>query len=329
MTQVKLNASLQSYNSFGIEAVAEEFVEVTSINELKEATDCNRRLQIMGGGTNLILLDNIPGRTVRVCIKEKSVLTNSRLRLGAGENWNDIVNWSLELGLGGLENLAFIPGVVGAAPYQNIGAYGRELADVVDCVEVFDLTERSLRRLDRDDCKFEYRDSRFKTGDSGRFVIVAVELDLSSVTVDTSYPGLNQYFSENKSPDRKRIAQVVKRIRSEKLPDPLKVGNVGSFFKNHLVERDVFRRLAEEISAPGFAIGDGIKVPAAYLIDSLGWRERDIKGPVGIWPDHSLVLYNRGGARGKDVLSLSHSVAESVHNQFGIELEREPLVWGE
>lgn len=329
MIQVKSNIALLPYNSFGLEAVAEEFVEVNNVDELQEAADCDGRLQILGGGTNLILLDHIPGRTIRVCLKEKSVLGNSRLRVGAGENWNDVVDWSLELGLGGLENLAFIPGMVGAAPYQNIGAYGRELSDVLDCVEVFDLTTRSLSRIERDECGFDYRDSRFKSNDSGRFVVVAVVLDLSSVPVDLSYAGLERYFLGKKSPDRKRIAQAVGDIRHKKLPDPLRVGNVGSFFKNPVVELDILTSLDEEIPISGFSVDGGVKVSAAYLIDSLGWRKRDLKGPVGIWPNHSLVLYNRGWATGEHVLALGEAIAKSVRDQFGIDLEREPLVWGE
>ena len=202
---------------------------------------------------------------------------------------------------------------------------------MVESVEVVDRFTMALRTLSAAECEFRYRDSVFKTDAPGRYVITHVNIVTGGQAIDSSYPDIDAELGRlgYDRPNPTHVANAVIRVRRRKLPDPRLIGNVGSFFKNPLVERDVFRRLAEEISAPGFAIGDGMKVPAAYLIDSLGWRERDIKGPVGIWPDHSLVLYNRGGARGKDVLSLSHSVAESVHNQFGIELEREPLVWGE
>ncbi|MFU8814093.1 MAG: UDP-N-acetylmuramate dehydrogenase [Pseudomonadales bacterium] len=332
-------------NTLGVPAVAERLVVVRSERQLLKVLGNMRRqagggdLTVLGGGSNVVLLERVPGTVclmrTRGCRLAPGPAGGAELTVAAGERWHDLVRYSLGQGLAGLENLALIPGSVGAAPIQNIGAYGVELADRFVRLRAVDRDTGEIRMLDHAACRFGYRDSCFKGGDGARLVILEVTLRLhaarGAATV-VEYPDLQAELARlgRSTPSPVDVAEAVTRVRRRKLPDPRWVPNVGSFFKNPEVSPAEAEALSLRITGLSRRAGTAgrIKLAAAQLIEAAGWKGR-VVGAVGVWQRQPLVLVNRGGARGRDVLALSEDIRRDVAERFGVRLEREPQVLGQ
>ena len=327
------NACLTEANSLGLESTAEELLQVSSVEDLLESLASSPKATILGEGSNVVLHRHIPGRVIRPKIRGITVKrvaeTDYRVRVGAGERWNELVRAMLGRGIRGLENLSLIPGSVGAAPYQNIGAYGRELAPIVESVEVVDRAEMSVKTLLATECEFRYRDSVFKNRSSKRYVITYVSLRIGNQALETSYPDIDAELRNMGCvrPNPRDIANAVIRVRRRKLPDPRVIGNVGSFFKNPLLSMKDFDLLRGKCEMRGFEEGELMKVSAARLIDASGWKGRR-DGAVAVWHRQPLVLINTGGATAANVLGLANRIIDDVHRRYGVILEREPIEIG-
>lgn len=335
MPQVIENASLKGYNSFGLEVQAEQLVVVTNKEEaqqvLRDGRFRNKKKLILGGGSNilftsdfhgLVLLNRISGITL---LKEDA--EHVHVRAGAGENWHEFVLYTVGKGWGGLENLSLIPGTVGAAPIQNIGAYGVELKDSVEELEAIDLVDGQSRYFSAAECAFGYRDSIFKGSQKGRYLIVNVTFRLSRhPSINTRYGAIEEELRKMgvSQPGIQEVSEAVIRIRRSKLPDPAIIGNAGSFFKNPEVPTEQFDALkSRHPDLPGYPAGTGrTKLAAGYLIEHCGWKGKVI-GHVGMHEKQALVLVNHGGANGNELLEHARRVRKSVLEEFGVELEME------
>ena len=332
MMDVKENYSLKKYNSFNIDVVAKEFIQINSVKELidLQKNSKNKNKLFIGGGSNILFTNNFEGLVVHINLKGISVKkineNFSEIKVMSGENWNELVNWCIENNLGGLENLSLIPGNVGAAPIQNIGAYGVELKDVFISCEVYDLNAEKLNIYNLNDCKFGYRDSIFKKNKN--LIVVSVKMKLSSKNhkINSSYGGINDELKKLniKEPTIKDISNVVCDIRNKKLPNPNKIGNAGSFFKNPIVNSKKINWLKENFNnIPFYKIDENsYKIPAAWLIETSGFKGKDF-GNFGVHKTQPLVLVNYGKASGSDINKLSLSIKEVVNKLFKIELETE------
>lgn len=334
------NASLAGRNGFRVAARAELLADVRRPEGLVElfAFPFVRRapVLILGEGSNILFASDWNGVVVSYAGLGRLVLDDDGatclVRLEAGERWDDVVRWSLGLGLCGLENLSLIPGTVGAAPIQNIGAYGTEIGEFVHAVEAFDRDTNRLLRLDRDQCQFAYRDSVFKRAPERR-VVTAVELRLPrqrELRID--YPGVREELAAMgvETPRASHVAEAICRLRTRKLPNPALLGNVGSFFKNPVVNADTAHALqGEHPGLPVFPAGEEgqRKLSAAWLIEQCGWkgkRDRD----AAVAEQHALVLVNHGQATGAQLLELARRIAASVQQRFGVALEPEARIVG-
>jgi UDP-N-acetylmuramate dehydrogenase len=332
MMDIKENYSLKKYNSFNIDVVAKEFIQINSVKELidLQKNSKNKNKLFIGGGSNILFTNNFEGLVVHINLKGISVKkineNFSEIKVMSGENWNELVNWCIENNLGGLENLSLIPGNVGAAPIQNIGAYGVELKDVFISCEVYDLNTEKLNIYNLNDCKFGYRDSIFKKNKN--LIVVSVKMKLSSKNhkINSSYGGINDELKKLniKEPTIKDISNVVCEIRNKKLPNPNKIGNAGSFFKNPIVNSKKINWLKENFNnLPFYKIDENsYKIPAAWLIETSGFKGKDF-GNFGVHKTQPLVLVNYGKASGGDINKLSLSIKEVVNKIFKIELETE------
>lgn len=340
LLQFRRQVELGALNTLGLPSIADCLVSIEDVAQLPrlfEAPECkfHRRL-ILGGGSNLVLTGDFDGLVVQVAICGKQLLGEDKeawyVSAGAGENWHCFVEWTLARGWPGLENLALIPGTVGAAPIQNIGAYGLEVCERLHCVDVFDLLTGKAACFDRVACRFGYRDSVFKQDGwhlEGRFVVTGVTFRLPKrweaaihyrdVKIELDDRGVE-------SPDPRQIADAVIAIRRRKLPDPERLPNSGSFFQNPVVDTQVADGLLARYPAlPVYPLGEGrAKLAAGWLIEQAGWKGRDL-GKVGMFENQALVLVNRGGACGQDVLALTAAVQRDVKDRFGIKLLPEPV----
>ncbi|WP_372013119.1 UDP-N-acetylmuramate dehydrogenase [Pseudoxanthomonas sp. 10H] len=334
------DADLSTRNTFAVAARTPWLLEVNDPAALAEALDLEQvrglPLLMLGGGSNLLFAGDAPGVTVAVRAPEVSIIEDrgdrAIVRAGAGVDWHRLVTWSLDRGLCGLENLALIPGSTGAAPIQNIGAYGVEVGEHIVAVDAWDRHARQPVRLDRAACAFGYRDSAFKR-DPGRWIVTAVELDLAKRAAPRlDYAGIGEELARMgvAAPGARDVAEAVIRIRRRKLPDPAVVGNAGSFFKNPIVPAAQAQALLDaHPRLPAFA-GDGEatrKLSAAWLIDACGWKGAR-EGDAGVSAAHALVLVNHGHATGLQLLDLARRIAASVHARFGVALEPEPRIVG-
>jgi UDP-N-acetylmuramate dehydrogenase len=329
--------SLKSCNTFGIDARARCYARIGSVAELTAALASPAlaglpRL-ILGGGSNIVLTGDFDGVVLHMAIEGREVLGeqdgHTLVRGAAGENWHGFVQWSLAQGLGGLENMSLIPGTVGAAPIQNIGAYGVELKDVFHSVTVYDLASGALRSMDAAACRFGYRDSVFKHADGAGLVIVDVTFALPAVwQPNLRYAELAQAVAQQgmTAPSATDIGEVVVAIRRRKLPDPAVIGNAGSFFKNPVVSSERCAELLAKFPAlVHHAQPDGSeKLAAGWLIDQCGWKGRKL-GAAGVYPKQALVLVNNGGATGPEVLALAGAIEADVAQRYGVLLEPEPV----
>ncbi|EZQ20001.1 UDP-N-acetylmuramate dehydrogenase [Halopseudomonas sp. SMJS2] len=335
MPDILRAAALRDLNTFGINESAERLVPVETEQQLREALALADAqgwpVTVLGGGSNMILAGPLAGLVIAMRSRGRRVLSrepgSAVIEGEAGENWHQLVNWSLDHGFHGLENLSLIPGTLGAAPMQNIGAYGVELCDVFDSLDALDRTTGEVCRFDRDACRFAYRDSLFKQ-QAGRFVILRVRLRLSTQPVPRlDYAPLAAAWSVTglSRPDSRVISQLVCQIRRSKLPDPAQLGNAGSFFKNPLLPADqAAALLAAWPEAPHYPQPDGsVKLAAGWLIERAGWKGH-CRDRVGVHREQALVLVNLGGARGADVLALAEDIQRDVQAKFGVQLEMEP-----
>lgn len=337
--QLSRNASLKAYNTFGFEVSAEYLAIVTTLDELKSAlgfcAENKLSLLVIGGGSNLILTQDISGLVVvnRIALKQVELASNDDFLVtaGAGENWHKFVRWTLMQGCNGLENLSLIPGTVGAAPIQNIGAYGVEIKDRMEYLDALDQDSGEVCRFTKDECGFGYRDSVFKRIHAGRFIIISVTFRLSAkVESVLDYSGLSAVVERQRieDPTALQISDLICDIRRSKLPDPDVIGNAGSFFKNPVIPELQCAELTRHY--PGlvsFADQPGLrKLAAGWLIDQLGWKGHR-QSTVGVYDKQALVLINYGQGSGVDILNLAHKIQASVADRYGVLLEIEPRTY--
>lgn len=345
---IQTNFDLKAYNTFGLSAHAAQYFRLESMEQLEKLELTKAPELVLGGGSNLLLMEHIPGLTLHLDIQGIAEVNtdgstswlkahyaageSAIVRAYAGVNWHQFVLHTLEKGLHGLENMALIPGTIGAAPVQNIGAYGAEVADFIEAVHVWEYG-KGPSRLTAADCGFGYRDSYFKRNPD-RYLITAVDFRLGGdFQPKTTYGAISDRLAlrfPNQTVSPQMIARVVIEIRAEKLPFYSQLGNSGSFFKNPIVPNDHYGQLkATYPEMPAYVIDDSrTKIPAGWLIDQAGWKgKRD--GAVGTFAKQALVIVNHGDATGKDVLAFSKAIQADVKERYGIELEREVRLIGQ
>jgi UDP-N-acetylmuramate dehydrogenase len=325
--------SLRHLNTFGVDVRAAEFAEFNSLGTLqRNLSEATLEPWILGGGSNILLAGDLERCVLRNLIKGIDVISESdsgiRIRVGGGVVWHDLVTWAVEHDYGGIENLALIPGTVGAAPLQNIGAYGVELAEVFVSLDAVRLDDASVVQFDSATCAFGYRDSIFKNAHKGLYCITAVELQLTKGLhrIESGYGTIQETLAQNNiaDPGISDIYDAVMAIRSSKLPDPALIGNAGSFFKNPIVDLQTYEHLKVSYpSVPAYPVSsDQVKIPAGWLIEQAGWKGRRV-GNVGCYEKQALVIVNYGGASGQEIYDFAMTILESVKEQFGIDLSPE------
>lgn len=332
------NVSLKPYNTFGLEAQAKFMVRFNTLDALQEVlTDEKLRTEerfILGGGSNILLTRNIDGLVLKNeiggMVAQEQTDGHVLVKAGAGVVWHDLVMFCITKGYAGIENLSLIPGNVGAAPMQNIGAYGVELKDVFHSLEALHLESGELRTFSASDCAFGYRESVFKRQLKGQFVITSVNLKLGKMAkLNTSYGAIEQELETMgvSEPTIRDVSNAVIRIRQSKLPDPKVLGNAGSFFKNPVVPTAKYEELKQKYPGiPGYAAGEETKLAAGWLIEQCGWKGK-VVGHTGSHAQQALVLVNYGGASGVEIFQLSEKIMQSVYDTFGVNLEREVNVY--
>ncbi len=334
------DVALDGFNTLRLPARAAWFARVEDVDGLRAVLDDPRVAGlprfVLGGGSNLVLNGDFPGLVLQVAFHGRSKIFEDEeahyVKAGGGENWHDFVRWTLEQGWGGLENLSLVPGTVGAAPVQNIGAYGLEMAEFFYSLRAYDLETGKTVGFDKADCHFGYRDSFFKQAGAGRYLIAGVTFRLPKRWVPrTGYADVARALAEAgiAQPTPLQISDAVIQVRQAKLPDPAVLPNAGSFFKNPVVSAEHHARLLADYPAmPSYPQPDGqVKLAAGWLIEQAGWKGR-VLGPVGCYARQALVVVNHGGASGAHVAALRAAVCAEVLNTFGVELEQEPVTLG-
>ncbi len=331
--KIQKNISLLPYNTFGLQVEAAHFVEAHSVKELLEALRSGiRPVFVLGGGSNVVFTRDVEGLVLKNAIRGIEVARRFKnkiwVNIGGGESWHDFVLWAVKNGYGGVENLSLIPGSVGAAPVQNIGAYGVELKDVFVGLRAVELATGKEKHFTRTECQFGYRDSFFKKEGKGKYCITSVMLSLTTNKhrINISYGDIRKTLETSgvTTPTIADVSRAVIEIRSSKLPDPAKTGNCGSFFKNPETDRSVLERIRQtHPNAPHFDLPNNkVKIPAGWLIEQCGWKGKRV-GNTGCYEKQALVLVNHGGATGEEVKNLAYAIIESVEQKFGIRLEAE------
>lgn len=332
------HAELRQMNTFGIAARAAVLVMVGKTADLDSLAAMpgfeTRDWAVLGGGSNILLTGDVNRPVVRIAIPGLKIVAEAGDRVlieaGAGVMWHKLVLWSLDQGLSGLENLSLIPGTVGAAPIQNIGAYGVELKDLFDSLEAWEVADGHSHTFSADDCGFGYRDSVFKRDLNGRFIITKVRLALRrKAPVNIEYGAIRDVLKERgiDSPTPRDVSEAVITIRRSKLPDPAEIGNAGSFFKNPTLPLKQYEALkAAHPDMPGCLSNGGMKVPAGWLIEQAGWKGFR-EGDAGIHAKQALVLVNYGSASGAQLKSLSERVRADIRERYGVDLETEVNIW--
>lgn len=336
MLLVRCNVNLREYNTLALNSVAKYFVEINSVRNLEDAFNYAKKNHlntlVLSGGSNILLPEKINALVLKINIQGIEMTDENDkficLKVGAGQVWHDFVVYTTEQGYYGLQNLALIPGLVGASPVQNIGAYGVEVGEFIDYVEVYDTLHCQFTHLNKKECQFAYRDSLFKQ-QAGRFVIIAVYFRLlkqPKLVID--YGDLKQVLAEDVSAEN--LQRQVIAIRQSKLPDPKQFANVGSFFKNPVVDACIFAKLqADYPKVPYYPRADGmVKVPAGWLIEQAGWKGKCL-GTVGMFERQALVLVNYANASLADVQATYRAVQQDVWQKFSIALEPEPVLFDE
>jgi len=330
---IQHHISLQPYNTFGLDVQAEHFAEYSNLAELQAALNAGiQPIMLLGGGSNLLFTQSVPGLVLKNNIRGISVIRTFKNKVwveaGGGENWHALVLWAVENGYGGLENLSLIPGTVGAAPIQNIGAYGVELKDVFVRLKAVQIATGRVRTFSHAECQFGYRDSIFKRAEKGKWAIVSVVFSLQKPPhhLALSYGDIQKTMQAQGivAPSIADVSKAVIQIRSSKLPDPKEIGNCGSFFKNPEVPVSVLQKiLGNHPQAPHYLLNNGlVKIPAGWLIEQCGWKGKRV-GNTGCYEKQALVLVNYGGATGEEVEKLAEAIIFSVAERFGVRLELE------
>lgn len=328
------NYDLTKLNTFGVPARARFFVEVSSVEDLSLLFQTpefkNNKRIFLGGGSNVLFTKDFDGLVVINKLRGIAITREDErevfIRAMSGEVWHDSVLFAVERGYWGIENLSFVPGTVGAAPMQNIGAYGDELKNSLESVEAIDLSTGEKRIFSNAECKLGYRDSVFKNELKDKYFILAVTMKLSKVEKkNLSYKVLKEYLEQNQITVQtpKDVSDAVTAIRKSKLPDPAVLGNAGSFFKNVFVDKNKFEALLKDYPGmPSFVEGDEIKIPTAWLVEQCGFKGRRV-GNVGVHDKQALVLVNHGGGTGVEILNLAQSIIDAVFEKFGLKISPE------
>ncbi|UYL09990.1 UDP-N-acetylmuramate dehydrogenase [Bdellovibrio sp. SKB1291214] len=336
--QLLAQHDLSSLNTLGLKSQAELYTELHTFSDVQDLLKDQQlkkiTWRILGGGSNLVLPAKVGGLIIRLANKGRELVHEDHeawyVKAQSGENWNEFVRWTLDMGFWGLENLSLIPGTVGASPIQNIGAYGVEVKDTIYEVNCVDLATGEMKNFTNSECQFSYRDSYFKNAGAGKYLIWEVTFKLPKQNnLHLEYGDVRKELErQGLEANPRNISKVVCEIRSSKLPDPAVIGNAGSFFKNPIVPvalRD--QLLLKYPSLVSFPYADGkVKLAAGWLIDQAGWKGKQI-GPVGMFEKQALVLVNHGGADSDDVWTTATQVCADVKARFGVELEPEPIRW--
>ena len=328
---IRSNYSLEKSNTFGLDVVSESFYIVKSLNDLRNVLSENktRKITVLGGGSNIIFTKFLDGLCLKIDLKGIDIIeehkNNVIINVMAGENWHDFVKWTVNNGFGGIENLSLIPGLVGAAPIQNIGAYGVELKDVFISCNTINIKDQTEKEFDEKSCLFGYRTSRFKNVDKNIYIITSIKIRLTKEKhkYNISYGSIKEEIG-NREINLKSISKAVIKIRKSKLPDTNLIGNCGSFFKNPVINKSKYFELKKKFpSISGFKVEKNqYKVSAAWMIEFLKYKGKSI-GNVGVYKNQALVLVNLGGATGKEVLSLANKITYEVYSTFKINLQPE------
>ena len=328
---IQENISLKDYNTFGIAAKAKFFLEINSVLQLQKALQLSAYPEkfIISGGSNMLLTKDIDALVLHINIKGISVFEEDYdsviIKVMAGENWHNLVLWSLDNDFGGIENLSLIPGNTGTAPIQNIGAYGVELKDVFISCEAMHIQTQELKEFTKEDCKFGYRDSIFKNEIKGQYIITSVKLKLTKNNhrLNTFYGAIEEELKTNQiiHPTIRNISEAVVAIRQKKLPDPKEIGNSGSFFKNPIVSKKTFEAFKKKNpDAPFYEIDSkNFKIPAGWLIEQCGFKGKRF-GDAGVHQKQALVLVNYDNATGEEILDLAYNIKKEVLNKFKISI---------
>ncbi|RKE98270.1 UDP-N-acetylmuramate dehydrogenase [Ichthyenterobacterium magnum] len=332
--QILENISLKEYNTFGIDVKAKHFVSVSSLDQLKTvfSSEAFPKKFILGGGSNMLLTKDIDALVVHLNLKGKQILskteTEAFVESQAGENWHDFVLWTLDNNFGGLENLSLIPGNVGTSPIQNIGAYGVELKDAFYSCKALNLETLEVETFSNLQCEFDYRNSIFKQHAKGKYIIISVIFKLTTKNhlLHTNYGAITSELESMsiEQPTIQDISKAVIAIRESKLPNPKKIGNSGSFFKNPIISKDAFLKLQNNFpNAPHYVVSDTeIKVPAGWLIEHAGFKGKTFNN-YGVHKKQALVLVSYGGAKGEDILKLAQLIQKTIYRLFEIKIETE------
>ena len=333
MTQVEELVQLKEKNTFGIDSLADYFIKLSTVGDVKEFVNNKRYKQasffVLGGGSNILFTGNFKGTIVKPDIKGIDIIAEDdshvEVKVGAGEDWDNFVAWTVDNDLGGIENLSKIPGTVGASPIQNIGAYGVEVKDTILAVEGFFISNGKPFKVGNFDCEFGYRTSIFKTKYYGNAIITHVIFRFNKIhDYKTTYGSIENELKKIGEINQVNIRQAIVNIRNEKLPDPAVIGNAGSFFKNPVVNAGKAMRLKDSYpDIPLYTVNKkASKIAAAWLIEQCGWKGKRI-GDAGVHDKQPLVLVNYGNAKGLDILDLAHKIQESIRDKFEIEIEIE------
>jgi UDP-N-acetylmuramate dehydrogenase len=333
--EIQQQTSLKSHTTFGVEAFADYFVEVNSIEEIKEsiqfAKDKKQSILYLNGGSNMLLTQDWKGLVIKINLKGIEMVDETDdhvwIKVQAGENWHEFVQSMLKNNFGGLENLSLIPGNAGTAPMQNIGAYGVEIKDSMVELSALEIATGELNVFTNEDCHFGYRESVFKNEFKNQFVLVDVTFKLTKRNhiLHTEYGAIQIELAKMgvSHPTIQDVSKAVISIRQSKLPDPKEIGNSGSFFKNPIISFTQFEDLKKEFPRiSGYPMDETVKVAAGWLIENAGWKGKRF-GDAGVHEKQALVLVNYGKASGKEIYDLSQNIIDDIHSKYGIRLERE------
>ena len=332
--EIQHNFSLKNYNTFGIEAKANQFVAVHNVAELRTVLEENKSQTkfILGGGSNMLLTKDIDALVIHVDLKGKKIVKENDdfvwVESQAGENWHEFVLWSIDQNFGGLENMSLIPGNVGTTPVQNIGAYGTEIKDTFDSCEALKIENQEIKTFTKDECHFGYRESIFKNEVKDQYIITSVVFKLTKHNhkINISYGDISGELAKNNilNPSLKDVSNAVIAIRKSKLPDPKELGNSGSFFKNPILLKKDFDKIHQKFPEMKFyeVSETEVKVPAGWLIEQAGFKGKRF-GDAGIHKNQALVLVNYGNATGKEIMEVSKTIQETIYKTFGIQIEAE------
>lgn len=337
--KIQQQFSLKEYNTFGIDARASHFAEVKSVEDLREVLQLKGYPEkiVLGGGSNMLITGDLDALVLYINLKGVHVVSEDEdevvIQAMAGENWHNLVLWTLERGYGGLENLSLIPGNTGTAPIQNIGAYGVELKDTFDGCEALEVRSLRLVHFSKEDCRFGYRDSFFKNEGKGNYILTSVSMRLTKRRhiLHTSYGDIEAELLRRgiQNPTIRDVSAAVVSIRQSKLPDPKELGNSGSFFKNPVLQRSVFEDFQKKHpEAPFYKVsGNAYKVPAGWLIEQSGFKGRRF-GDAGVHAKQALVLVNYGNATGGEILELAKKIQDEVYRKYNIHITPEVNIIG-